>query len=337
MAQSGIIRLAEGEKVDKWVCTKKLGEGACGAVFLVKHTDDGREGALKAEGTEEPVPLLRMEAIAMMDLAKGRCRHVAELMDKGKQDNFNWIVMRLVGKSLQDMKKTGPNQHLSPGVAISVSIQCLEALEDLHVAGYLHRDIKPGNFCVGRAETNELRKIYILDFGMSRRFIGPDGVIRKPRQAAQFRGTPRYAPIASHESRDHSRKEELESWFYMLVDYTNAKLPWKGVTELNDVGQAKRKARSDLNTFFIDCPKKEYAQILAMIDALQYYEAPPYNKIYEILRKCMKEHKMHEFPYDWEPEASKQPGKSGSGPKSGFTVVKGYKRAQKSTSQYDGA
>ena len=30
---------------------------------------------------------------------------------------------------------------------------------DLHGIGYLHRDVKPGNYTTGRAELNELRKV----------------------------------------------------------------------------------------------------------------------------------------------------------------------------------
>lgn len=33
------------------------------------------------------------------------------------------------------------------------------------------RDVKPGNFCVGRPEDKEVRKIFILDFGMARKYV----------------------------------------------------------------------------------------------------------------------------------------------------------------------
>lgn len=52
-----------------------------------------------------------------------------------------------------------PEQKFSMGTALSVGIQCLEALEDLHSIGYLHRDVKPANYTVGRKELNELRKV----------------------------------------------------------------------------------------------------------------------------------------------------------------------------------
>jgi len=75
-----------------------------------------------------------------------------------------------MSNSLQDLRKEGPGGHMSLGTALGAGIQCLEALADLHGIGYLHRDVKPGNYTVGRAELNELRKVYVLDFGMARKF-----------------------------------------------------------------------------------------------------------------------------------------------------------------------
>lgn len=108
------------------------------------------------------------------------------------------------------------DEHFSMGTAIGAAIQTLEAIQELHSIGYLHRDIKPGNYSIGRPERRgEVRKIYILDFGMCRsvfliflsknllnyfrRYIRPDGTMRRPRAAAGFRGTPRYAALRCHQ------------------------------------------------------------------------------------------------------------------------------------------
>jgi tau tubulin kinase len=61
-------------------------------------------------------------------------------------------------------------------------------------------------------ELGEQRKVYILDFGMCRKFTNDQGVIRKPRAAAGFRGTVRYAPISCHLQRELCRKDDVETW-----------------------------------------------------------------------------------------------------------------------------
>jgi tau tubulin kinase len=89
----------------------------------------------------------------------------------------------------------------------------------LHGIGYLHRDVKPGNFAMGREDIGEVRKLYVLDFGMCREYISKrTGQIRTPRVAAGFRGTVRYASINCHLSRELSRKDDCETWLYQQVE-----------------------------------------------------------------------------------------------------------------------
>ena len=127
------------------------------------------------------------------------------------------------------------------------------------------------------------------------------------RKKAPFRGTPRYAAIASHDMKEHGRQADVESWFYMLVDFTNAKLPWKTVTDIREVGKMKRKSREEplLSQFFQYCPAEEYKTILNHIDKLEFFDEPDYAMIYQTLRKAMKTKKVKEFPYDWEVEISR--------------------------------
>lgn len=39
----------------------------------------------------------------------------------------------------------------------------ISALHDMHTAGFLHRNIKPSNICIGRG--TQRRVIYLLDHG----------------------------------------------------------------------------------------------------------------------------------------------------------------------------
>jgi hypothetical protein len=39
-------------------------------------------------------------------------------------------------------------------------------------------------------------RCYVIDFGLSRRFMTPEGKVREPRPSAGFRGTARYASCA---------------------------------------------------------------------------------------------------------------------------------------------
>ena len=83
--------------------------------------------------------VLKMEAFVLIQLAKKGGRHFCKIEDKGRCNSLNYIVMTLVGRSLQELRKECPDGRLSMGTAISVGIQCLEALEDLH-GEYFYND-----------------------------------------------------------------------------------------------------------------------------------------------------------------------------------------------------
>lgn len=50
----------------------------------------------------------------------------------------------------------------------------------------------------------------------------------------------------------------------MLIDFTNAALPWKVVKEIKDVGESKKNSRFDplMSQMFTGCPQDEYRQIM---------------------------------------------------------------------------
>jgi serine/threonine protein kinase len=50
-------------------------------------------------------------------------------------------------------------------------------LENLHSIGYLHLDIKPNNVLLGASDLNHPKSklIYLIDFGITKKYKEPDG------------------------------------------------------------------------------------------------------------------------------------------------------------------
>ncbi|CAJ0561097.1 unnamed protein product, partial [Mesorhabditis spiculigera] len=299
-----LVQLKNGQKIEDWTIVKKLGEGAFGAVYEVMKEGGKKHYALKVEAENDPIGMLKMEVYVMQELknTKKRARHFCELADKGHAYNFNYLVMTLVGKSIQDLRACAPQHKFSMGCALSIGRLCLEAVEDLHDVGILHRDIKPGNYTVGRKDEGELRTVYMLDFGMARKFINEKGVLRNPRAKAGFRGTVKYAPLACHVQREQCRKDDIESWLYMLVELTVGRLPWRNLTEVNDVGMFKKDCKAaKYRCLFGGCPR-QFTKIFPLLELGKFFDAPDYQGIYKLLDEAMKSTKSEEFPYDWERE-----------------------------------
>ncbi|CAI4223335.1 unnamed protein product [Auanema sp. JU1783] len=294
------LKLHPGQSIERWAIEKKLGEGAFGAVYQVR--DPTGCYALKVESAHAKYQTLKMEVHVLTELSNKNNRHFVRIMDRGRFGAFNFVVMTLVGKSLHDLRKESPSQHFSLPCAIGVGIQTLEAVQDLHEIGYLHRDLKPANYSIGRAENGEIRKIYVLDFGMCRKFISDDGIIRRPRSQAGFRGTARYASLACHLNQDLSRKDDVENWLYMQIEMTIGRVPWKHTNDIGQIGEYKKRCRHPpgINDLFPpNCPQ-EYRTIMTMLDETDYYGTPPYESIYQILRNILARTGRQEFPYDWE-------------------------------------
>ena len=76
-------------------------------------------------------------------------------------------------------------------------IQALNRIEFLHNKLFLHRDLKPDNFIVGRGEKVSLIKfqsqiIYMIDFGLSKKYITRENKHIPFKDKKNLTGTARY-------------------------------------------------------------------------------------------------------------------------------------------------
>lgn len=91
--------------------------------------------------------------------------------------------MTLLGKNLDELRRLAPDRRLSHSTVLRIGIQAIQALHDLHTAGFVHRDVKPSNMACGYAQRNV---IFLFDFGLARYiYKGEDNKeLREPRSKA---------------------------------------------------------------------------------------------------------------------------------------------------------
>jgi casein kinase 1 len=102
--------------------------------------------------------------------------------------------MDLLGASLEDLLHQSHHKFTLKTVLMLMD-QMIQRIEFLHSRGFLHRDIKPGNFCIGRYETSH--KVFLLDFGLAKRYL-KDGKHIPYREGKNLCGTARYTSLNSH-------------------------------------------------------------------------------------------------------------------------------------------
>uniref|UniRef100_A0AC34FTL8 Protein kinase domain-containing protein n=1 Tax=Panagrolaimus sp. ES5 TaxID=591445 RepID=A0AC34FTL8_9BILA len=181
------------------------------------------------------------------------------------------------------------------------------AIQDLHTVGFLHRDIKPGNFAIGRPETNEYHTVFMLDFGLCRKFIGEtlSKDLRMPRTSAPFRGTTRYAAIAALKQIEQSRKDDIEAWLYMVAEWTVGALPWRRLKgqDKEEVLRWKEDIRNGdaHDEFMTGLPRREFGTIMSYVDSLEYHSIPDYDHVHYLLQHACKSNSIiPNDPVDWD-------------------------------------
>ncbi|WP_081844404.1 serine/threonine-protein kinase [Cellulomonas sp. URHE0023] len=87
--------------------------------------------------------------------------NIAQLFDYGEQEGSGFLVMELVvGEPLSDLLEREP--VLPTRKLLPILAQTARGLHAAHIAGVVHRDVKPGNILLGRGG-----RVKITDFGVS--------------------------------------------------------------------------------------------------------------------------------------------------------------------------
>mmetsp|Transcript_11233 Transcript_11233/g.25767 ORF Transcript_11233/g.25767 Transcript_11233/m.25767 type:complete len:411 (-) Transcript_11233:49-1281(-) len=270
---------------DRYQVKSELGSGSYSHVHLGHDKVTGQDVAIKFEwiAAEKGNKLLN-EA--------GFCRTVShgsgmpKVHWSGTQDDYNIMVMDVLGPSLDDLFKKC-NKRMDFVSVAGIGEQIVSLLQHVHSCGILHRDIKPQNFLLGRGE--EGRKVYIVDFGLAKVYQDPKTGAHIPcsKKRKGITGTLRYTSCNLHRGIEPSRRDELISVGYMMIYLIKGRLPWQGVgaaskhTKQRRVGRRKEKVSHQ--ELCMGYPM-EFLQFLQHCDTLAFEEEPDYSHLIGLMR-----------------------------------------------------
>ncbi|KAJ6233498.1 tau tubulin kinase 2b [Anaeramoeba flamelloides] len=286
---------------EKWEVKQQIGHGGFGQIYLSEDLETGQEIAIKFEKIKKKQSL-RLEALVLNKMQNSI--YSPHLFRFGRHNDYYYLAMELLGLNLADLRRCVPKNRFSLQTTLMLSIDMITAIQEIHKIGFVHRDIKPSNFVmsfakrVNKEHTTHYSRCCIIDYGLSRKYLQSNGIIREPRGTAGFRGTARYASINSHHLKELGRVDDLRSLFYLIVEFMTGYLPWSKMKDKDKIFKEK------LTNSFVNLLKylpKEFQLFYDHLQDLTFKDEPNYNYLRSLMKKALKmAGYVRGLRYDWE-------------------------------------
>ena len=271
-------------KIDQ---NRLLGKGSFGKIYAGYNKTTGEEVAIKLESIKAEQPQLIAEYKIYKYLQSGF--GFPKVYECSKNSENIVLIMELLGDSLEKkLNKCG--RKFSLLTVCMIGDQLVTRLEFIHSKNFLHRDIKPDNFLVGRGNKRDI--IYAIDFGLAKRYKDPKTGLHIPyRDGKHLTGTARYASINTHLGMEQSRRDDIEAVGYMLCYFLKGGLPWQGMV-LKDPKRKYDKIKQKkydikLEDLCIGQPD-EFAQFIQYARNMKFEDKPDYNYLRGLLKEAAK-------------------------------------------------
>ena len=281
------------------IINKQLGKGGFGQIYLGRNIRENVPIAIKVEENGNRSHLLSEYEILKEIQGKEGIPHVYKFRQGHKH---NYLMMELLGKSI-DKLFSECKKNFTYKTIFQIGYQMIERIEYIHSQGYIHRDIKPGNFVIGKGEKNKI--IYIIDFGLSKRYIDKNTNKHIPyKEGKGLTGTARYVSLFTHYGIEQSRRDDIEGIAYNLIYLAKGKLPWQGVKTKNKKEKHKKIMESKIayspEQLCKDLPE-EFVNLLKYARELDFEERPGYKSMKSMFKNhIIKSGGTMNWEFDWD-------------------------------------
>jgi len=202
---------------------RRLAQGGMAEVWLATDLMLDRRVALKwlkPSLASDPIVAerFRREAVAVAGLTHP---NIVAIHDVFAENGRQAVVMQLVdGKSLRQLLDV--QTRLSPELTIHIGTCVAAALDAAHQAGFVHRDVKPGNILV----TPDGR-VLLTDFGIAKGLDGDDDLTSDN----VMMGTAKYLSPEQVRGRKLDGRADIYSLGLVLYECLAGRVPFIGETD----------------------------------------------------------------------------------------------------------
>ena len=251
---------------------KKLAHSSAATVYLARSEDLGRSVALKVQPIKGHASDSDRQRFTRECEILSRLNHrsVADLIDYGITPDHLYLALEYFpcGSMRERLK-----HPVSEADARNYARQIAEALQVVHGAGILHRDVKPSNLML----TTD-NHVVLIDFGSARAQL----VARDSGRSTQTTATPYYVCPEQLDGRDPDQRADLYSLGIIFYEMLAGDLPYRAhdLAELFELHRtapipwlpvALSRYQPLINRLLAKNPDDRYASAAHFLDALNTF------------------------------------------------------------------
>jgi len=238
-------------------------------------------------------PTLIKEGKVLMHLTG--IERIPKLIWMGEQGKYYILIMDLLGPSIGSLMEKC-NGKFSLETTLKISVQILNILEQIHEQGVIIRYLKPDNMVIGRNDNKNY--VYLIDFGSAKFYFKKGKHIKYNEDKHNVKGNRNFISINYHKKIEASRRDDIETLGYNLVNFMKGKLPWSDLNNSKLILQ--KKIDTSLDELCEGLPG-EFKEFINYAKKLEFKEKPNYSYLNELLIKAAKNNgiDLDKVEYDW--------------------------------------
>jgi len=189
------------------------------SVFLVRRIETGIDYYLKII-QQKDMKSYWLEKKALLEFKKNDlCRFgFPELISYKESDDHAEMLLEALGFNLRQVILELPTSNFSKASCYKIMLQLIDLIEKLHSVKLVHNDLKLENIVVGVRDPSQL---HLIDFGLTQSLVDKNGKHIQKCYMKNFSGNFMFSSLNSCRGFNKSRRDDIESIFYILIFMLN--------------------------------------------------------------------------------------------------------------------